>query len=79
VEAPVAGTTYVIDPDFPSSRFVPVQASGVAGVVWESDSLEFRERDGRTYVEVSEGTHRLSVRDPATGARAETWIYVKTL
>lgn len=79
VEVPVAGTTYVIDPDFPSSRFVPVQASGVARAVWESDSLEFCERDGRTYVEVSEGMHRLSARDPATGARAETWIYVKTL
>ncbi|EDY21932.1 penicillin-binding protein transpeptidase [Chthoniobacter flavus Ellin428] len=79
VEAPVAGTTYVIDPDLPSSRFVPVLASGAARAVWQSDSLEFRERDGRTYAEVSEGMHRLSVRDPATGARAETWIYVKTL
>lgn len=79
VEAPVAGTTYVIDPDLPSSRFLPVRASGVAASVWESDSLEFRERDGRTCAELSEGMHRLSVRDPSTGARAETWIYVKTL
>jgi penicillin-binding protein 1C len=79
LEAPLAGTTYVIDPDLPSSRWVPVQASGAAQAVWESDSLHFRERDGRTYAEVSEGVHRLSVRDPATGARAETWIRVKTL
>jgi len=79
LEAPVAGTTYVIDPDLPSSRWVPVRASGAALAVWESDSLQFRERDGRTYAEVSEGVHRLSVRDPATGARAETWIRVKTL
>jgi penicillin-binding protein 1C len=79
VEAPVAGTTFVINPDLPSSRFAPLQASGVSGAVWESDSLQFRERDGRTYAELSEGKHRLSVRDPATGARAETWIYVKTL
>ncbi|MEP6670167.1 MAG: penicillin-binding protein 1C [Chthoniobacter sp.] len=79
LEAPVAGTTYVIDPDLPSSRWVPVQASGAALAVWESESLHFRERDGRTYVEAREGVHRLSVRDPATGARAETWIRVKTL
>ncbi|MEI9893342.1 MAG: penicillin-binding protein 1C [Chthoniobacter sp.] len=79
LEAPVAGTTYVIDPDLPSSRWVPVQASGAALAVWESESLHFRERDGRTYAEVREGVHRLSVRDPATGARAETWIRVKTL
>jgi len=79
VEAPVAGTTFVINPDLPSSRLMPVQASGAARTVWESDSLQFRERDGRTYAELSEGKHRLSVRDPGTGARAETWIYVKTL
>ncbi len=75
----MAGTTYVIDPDLPSSRWVPVRASGAVLAVWESDSLHFRERDGRTYAEVSEGVHRMSVRDPATGARAETWIRVKTL
>ena len=79
LESPVAGTTFVIDPDLPSSRLVPVKASGAALPVWESDSLHFRERDGRTYAEVSEGVHRLSVRDPATGARAETWIRVKSL
>jgi penicillin-binding protein 1C len=79
LERPVAGTTFVIDPDLPSSRLVPVQASGAAQAVWESDSLHFRERDGRTYAEVSEGVHRLSVRDPATGARVETWIRVKSL
>jgi penicillin-binding protein 1C len=75
----VAGTTYVIDPDLPSSRLVPVQASGTVQAVWESESLHLRERGGRTYAEVSEGVHRLTVRDPATGARVVTWIRVKTL
>jgi penicillin-binding protein 1C len=79
LEAPVAGTTFVIDPDLPSSRLVPLKASGAVQAVWESDSLHFRERDGRMYAEVSEGVHRLSVRDAATGARTATWIRVKSL
>jgi len=79
VEAPLPGTTFLVDPDLPSSRLVPVRASGTAQAVWESESVHFRERDGRTYAEVSEGVHRMSVRDPATGARVETWIRVKTL
>jgi hypothetical protein len=28
---------------------------------------------------ITEGEHRLVVRDPATGRRAETWIRVKSL
>jgi len=79
LESPVPGTTFIVDPDLPSSRWVPVTASGPSHAVWESDSLSFRESDGRTYALVSEGVHRLSVRDPATGQRAETWIRVKSL
>jgi penicillin-binding protein 1C len=79
LDAPAPGTTFVIDPDLPSSRFVPVQASGAAQAVWESDSLPFRERGGRIYAEMREGVHRLSVRDSATGARVETWIRVKSM
>jgi penicillin-binding protein 1C len=79
VEAPVAGTTFLVDPDLPSSRLVPVRASGAVHGVWESDSLTFRENEGRIDAVVTEGVHRLSVRDPATGQRAETWIRVKAL
>lgn len=79
LEAPLPGTTFVVDPDLPSSRFVPVRSSGAAQAVWESESVHFQQRDGRMYAEVSAGVHRMSVRDPATGARVETWIRVKTL
>jgi penicillin-binding protein 1C len=79
LESPVPGTTFLLDPDLPSSRWVPVEASGAAHAVWESDSLTFRESDGRTYAMISEGVHRLIVRDPVTGQRAETWIRVKSL
>ncbi|MDR3721194.1 MAG: penicillin-binding protein 1C [Candidatus Acidoferrales bacterium] len=79
LEAPAPGTIFVVDPDLPSSGLAPVQASGAAHAVWESDSLSFRESEGHTYAVLREGLHRLTVRDPATGAKAETWIRVKTL
>ena len=79
LESPVPGTTFLMDPDLPSSRWVPVEASGSAHAVWESDSLTFRQSDGRTYAVISEGVHRLIVRDPVTGQHAETWIRVKSM
>jgi penicillin-binding protein 1C len=46
--------------------------------LWESPSVRFDRADGRTYALLTEGEHRLVVRDPATGRRAETWIRVKS-
>ena len=77
--SPLPGTTFLVDPDLPSSCRVPVQASGAASAVWESQSLTFRQSQGRTYAIATEGEHRLIVRDPATGRQAETWIRVKSL
>jgi penicillin-binding protein 1C len=77
--APRPGTTFLIDPDLPSSRRVLVQASAVNAAVWESPSVRFATSDGQTYAFITEGEHRLTVRDPATGQRAETWIRVKSL
>ena len=77
--APLPGTTFLVDPDLPSSQRVPLRASGPAEVRWESDSLQVRVSDGRTFAVAKEGRHRLVVRDPATGQTAETWIEVKIL
>jgi penicillin-binding protein 1C len=77
--APRPGTTFLIDPDLPSSHRVLVQARGAGAPVWESASVSFAARGGETYAVVTEGQHRLVVRDPATGQRAETWIRVKSL
>ena len=79
LESPLPGTTYLVDPDLPSSRWVPLQASGPALTVWESDSLTLQQSEGHTYAVLREGVHHLSVRDPATGQHAETWISVKSL
>jgi penicillin-binding protein 1C len=77
--SPLPGTTFLVDPDLPSSARVPLRARGAGEVKWESDSLEVRESDGRIYAIIKEGEHRLRVRDPATGRQAETWIRVKML
>ncbi len=77
--SPLPGTTFIVDPDLPSSCRLPVKAAGARGAVWESKSLSFRESDGQTYAIATQGEHRLIVRDPATGAQAETWIRVKSL
>lgn len=75
---PRPGTTFFIDPDLPSSRRVAVRAAGVDEPLWESPSVRFDRLDGRTYALLTEGEHRLVVRDPGTGRRAETWIRVKS-
>ncbi len=75
IVAPLPGSTFLLDPDVPTSRAVPLVAAGGRAFVWESATL--RCADGRA--EIVEGEHRIEVRDPATGARAETWIRVKAL
>jgi penicillin-binding protein 1C len=75
VLSPAPGTTFIIDPDLPSSRRVRLLAAGSAGAQWQSDSL--RCEGGVAFL--AEGEHHLRVVDPATGAQAETWIRVKTL
>jgi penicillin-binding protein 1C len=75
IVAPAPGTTFIIDPDLPSSRRVRLVAAGSAEAQWQSDSL--RCEGGMALL--AEGEHHLRVVDPTTGAHAETWIRVKTL
>jgi penicillin-binding protein 1C len=76
---PLPGTTFLLDPDLPSSARVPLAAEGVGQVTWQSDSVECRVIDGKPMALVREGEHRLTVRDAATGRTVETWIRVKAL
>ena len=77
--SPLPGTTYLLDPDLPSSGRVPLAAQGVGQLTWQSDSVECRVINGRPMALIREGEHRINVRDTATGRRAETWIRVKAL
>jgi penicillin-binding protein 1C len=77
--SPLPGTTFLLDPDLPSSGRVALSAQGVGQLLWQSDSVECRVIDGRPMALLREGEHRLTVRDAATGRTAETWIRVKAL
>ncbi len=77
--SPTPGSTFVIDPDVPSSSLVPLVVSGTGDLVWKSPTLMVREVGGKFFAEAVEGEHRLTVLDVATGKTLETWIRVKAL
>ena len=69
----VEGAAALGEPDF--ERDERAMAHRYLGAQWESDSL----RCEGNVAFLTEGEHHLSVIDPATGARAQTWIRVKAL
>jgi penicillin-binding protein 1C len=77
--SPTPGATFVLDPDVPSSELVPLIATGADGVVWESETLQFRNQAGLRFAVAIEGEHRLTARDPQSGKTVTTWIRVKAL
>jgi penicillin-binding protein 1C len=79
ITSPQGGSIYVVDPDVPSSRRIPLIASGGAEVQWESESLNCQCDAGLNFAEAAEGEHRLVAIDRATGRRAETRIRIRFL
>lgn len=77
--SPLPGSTYVVDPDIPSSRSIPLAVTGAGRVSWKSDSLKCVDEHGRQMARASEGEHRLIVTDLDSGRHAETWIRVRSL
>jgi penicillin-binding protein 1C len=77
--SPTPGSTFLIDPDVPTTALVPLVATGAEGIVWESPTLEVVRRDGKMFARAVEGEHRLTVREAGTGKRVETWIKVRGL
>ncbi len=53
--SPIAGSTFLLDPDVPTSGLVPLVAKGAPGLVWESDTLKFRDQSGAPYAVATEG------------------------
>ena len=73
VHSPVPGTVFYLDPDLPdSARRIALQVIGGRDCQWESESLTFERTDGQFRALLTEGRHRLTVRDTASGTRAET-------
>jgi len=77
--SPQPGSTFLVDPDVPSSSLVPLVASGGSRLIWESRTLSFRELAGRTFAVAVEGRHDITARDPESGQVVTTWVVVKAL
>ena len=76
--SPAAGSIFVIDPDLPTSREIPLRAEGPSALKLQSETLTCIEKTGAAYAEARPGRHRLIVTDTA-GHTAETWVTIKSL
>jgi penicillin-binding protein 1C len=76
IVTPVAGSTYLLDPDVSSSRRIPLRAEGGRKLHWSSESLALENGE---FALANEGEHRISVIDEETGQRAEVRIAIKSL
>ena len=79
ITSPLPGSTYVVDPDIPSSRSIPLSVAGSGRVNWKSESLECVNEQGHQVARASEGEHRIIVTDLDTGRTAETWVRIRSL
>ncbi len=79
VVSPLPGSIYYLDPDLPQSDRLPLQSNAPGPLVWESATLQCAFASGAAFAQLKEGRHLITLRNPATGAHAETWIVVKAL
>ena len=79
ITSPLPGSVYVVDPDVPSSRRIPLVANGGSRIKWESESLACRSEPGADFALATEGEHRIIATDAESGRRVETWIRIRFL
>jgi penicillin-binding protein 1C len=79
IASPLPGSIYLVDPDVPSTRRIPLRVLGNGKVEWQSDSLTCQTEEGIDFAVASEGEHRLIARDRVTGRQAETRIRIRFL
>jgi penicillin-binding protein 1C len=74
---PPPGTIFYLDPDLPDQgRRIGLRAEGPESLQWQSDSLQVAWEGGRQVALLTEGRHRITVRDGLSGAQAQTWLEV---
>jgi len=74
---PPPGTICYLDADLPQQgRRLRLRADGPDNLRWQSASLPIAQEGGRHIALLTEGHHQLTVRDPLTGAQADTWVQV---
>ena len=75
--APRPGTVFLIDPDLPSSRYIPLKADGGKEVQWSCESLKIEERNGGVFAVGEPGIHRFYLADASNGAGFATWVEIR--
>jgi penicillin-binding protein 1C len=77
IQFPLPGTVLYLDPDLPQQgRRIVLRTDGPVNVQWQSDSLQIAREGSRQVAFLTEGRHRITVRDPLTGTQANTWLEV---
>ena len=59
ITSPLPGSVYLVDPDVPSTRKIPLIANGATEVEWQSESLSCRSESGRDFALAADGEHRI--------------------
>jgi len=74
---PPPSTVVYLDPDLPHhGRRLSLRAAGPEDLDWQSESLQITREGSRQVALLTEGRHQITVRDPLTGAQADTWLEV---
>ncbi|HEX9046263.1 MAG TPA: penicillin-binding protein 1C [Verrucomicrobiae bacterium] len=74
---PPPGTTVYLDADLPKhGRRMTLNVSGPDNLEWNSGTLQLISEGGKEIAMLAAGRHQISVRDPASGIEASTWINV---
>ena len=68
ITSPLPGSVYLVDPDVPSTKKIPLIANGGTEVEWQSESLSCRSESGRDFALAADGEHRILVTDRASAA-----------
>ena len=79
ITSPLAGSIYLLDPDIPSSRRIPLSARGGKNLVWQSDSLRVTTDGGAEFAVGEEGEHRLTLIDAEAGRSVAVNISLREL
>ncbi len=79
ITSPVAGTTFLLDPDVPSSRRILLTGAGEGTLVWQSDSLEVKAEEGVAFAIGADGKHRIRLTDRTSGRSAEVQISIRSM
>ena len=75
---PLPGAAFFLDGDLPDQgRRITLAAQGCGELAWSSPTLAIASVGPRHIVALRPGRHELTVRDPASGKSASTWVTVK--